>query len=65
MTCSHCVAKVKRELLKLGDVVTAEVTLQSPQATISMTKHIGTDVLQEAISRAGNYTITELAHHNA
>ncbi len=62
MTCGHCVAKVKKELLNLADVLSAEVTLQSPQATISMTKHIETVVLQQAISKAGNYTITEYAH---
>ncbi len=57
MTCNGCVAKVKSELLKLGDVLSADVQLQSPQATISMGKHISTDVLQQAISKAGNYSI--------
>jgi copper chaperone CopZ len=36
MTCSGCVAKVKSELLKLGDVTAAEVQLASPQAIITM-----------------------------
>lgn len=59
MTCNGCVAKAKNELLKLGDVTNAEVQLQSPQATISMSKHIPTKQLQEALSKAGNYTISE------
>ena len=59
MTCGSCVARVKSELLKLGDVQTADVQLTSPQATIVMGKHIGIQQLQTAISKAGNYTIAE------
>ena len=44
MTCNNCVAKVKNELLKLGDIESAEVQLQSPQATITMSKHISTPI---------------------
>src|SRR5690348_3099873 len=65
MTCGNCVAHVKSELLKLGDVTEAEVQLRQPQATITMQKHIPVNVLQQAISRAGHYTIAELngMHH--
>lgn len=59
MTCGSCVARVKSELLKLGDIESAEVQLASPQAVITMGKHIGTGVLQEAVHKAGKYTITE------
>lgn len=62
MTCNGCVAKVKSELLKLGDVLSADVQLQSPQATIVMQKHIPVSVLQDAISKDGKYTITESGH---
>jgi copper chaperone CopZ len=69
MTCSSCVAKVKSELLKLGDVTSADVQLQSPQATISMTKHISTETLQKALSKAGaKYLITDAdinMHHTS
>ena len=69
MTCNNCVAKVKNELLKLGDIESAEVQLQSPQATITMSKHISTPILQQAISKAGNYAIKEadegMIHHIA
>lgn len=58
MTCKSCVAKVKNELLKMGDITEASVQLESPQATISMQKHIAVDTLQSAIQKAGNYTIT-------
>ncbi len=59
MTCTNCVAKVKNELLKLGDVTEAEVQLNDPQATITMQKHIPLRDLQSALDKAGNYTIAE------
>lgn len=62
MTCNSCVAKVKTELLKLGDVLSADVQLQSPQAKVIMQKHVPVEVLQQAISKAGKYTITETGH---
>jgi copper chaperone CopZ len=70
MTCNNCVAKVKSELLKLGDVTNADVQLQAPQATITMQKHIPTSVLQDAISKAGEkYKITDtdtsMSHHGS
>ena len=59
MTCTGCIAKVKSELLKLNDVLGADVQLQAPQATITMQHHLTVAQLQQAISKAGNYTINE------
>lgn len=59
MTCGSCVARAKSELLKLGDVTEADVQLAEPQATITMQRHIATGVLQQALKKAGNFTITE------
>lgn len=59
MTCNGCVAKVKSELLKLGDVSEAEVQLEAPQAIITMQKHIPVETLQSVLKKAGNYTISE------
>ncbi|MCG2615555.1 cation transporter [Terrimonas sp. NA20] len=59
MTCNSCVARVKSELLKLGNIESAEVQLTAPQATITMNQHINTGKLQEAVSKAGHYTISE------
>jgi copper chaperone CopZ len=59
MTCGSCVARVKSELLKLGDILSADIQLQSPQASITMNKHVSTVALQQAVSKAGHYTITE------
>jgi copper chaperone CopZ len=62
MTCNGCVAKAKSELLKLGGVTEADVQLASPQATITMQKHIPVQQLQAALNKAGAYTITEAGH---
>lgn len=59
MSCGSCVARVKSELLKLGDVTVAKVQLTTPQATISMSKHVATEVLQDAVNKAGNYKVIE------
>lgn len=63
MTCGSCVARVKSELLKLGDVTAADVQLTAPQASISMSKHINLSLLQQAVSKAGHYTIRETDAH--
>lgn len=63
MTCSGCVARVKSELLKIGDVLSADVQLNAPQATITMQKHIPLSTLQTALAKAGHYTITMDDHH--
>lgn len=59
MTCNGCVAKAKSQLLMIGDVTEANVQLTAPQATITMRKHIPLSDFQNALSKAGNYTITE------
>ena len=58
----NCVAKVKSEILKLGDVQSADVQLRPPQATIIMSRHIPTATLQQAIATAGNYSLEETNH---
>lgn len=68
MTCQNCVAKAKSALLSLGDVSEAEIQLQTPQATITMLKHIPTTVLQNAISKAGEFVIQDIngeMHHSS
>ncbi|TVR79463.1 MAG: heavy-metal-associated domain-containing protein [Chitinophagaceae bacterium] len=59
MTCGNCVSKVKSEILKHPDVLTAEVSLEKKQAEIEMDKHIQTSDLQKRLSDIGNYTISE------
>jgi copper chaperone CopZ len=59
MTCGNCVAKVKNELLKIGDITGADIQLNAPQATISMVRHIPVQILESAVAKAGDYKITE------
>lgn len=59
MHCGSCVAKVKNEILKLGDVAEATIQLASQQATIRMLHHIPVTALQRAVEKAGAYTIRE------
>jgi len=59
ITCNSCVAKVKSSLLKLGDVLEADVQQAAPQATITMQKHISLSALQAALGTDSKYQITE------
>ncbi len=61
MTCNNCVAKVKSELLKIGDITAADVDLTNQRASITMQKHIPIDTLQSAVQKTGDYIITEAA----
>jgi copper chaperone CopZ len=65
MHCGSCVAKVKNELLKLGDITTAEIQLKAPQATVTMLKHISTASLQQAVAKAGAFTLKETDEHHS
>ena len=64
MTCGNCVAKVKDQLLKIGDISEAEVRLTAPHATIKMQQHVTLPELQKALSKAGNFRITENHTHH-
>lgn len=59
MSCKSCIAKVKSELLKLGEITEAEIQLAYPQAKLTMSSHISVSTLQNTIARAGDYKITE------
>lgn len=58
ITCDGCVASVKSRLLKIADVLSADVRQSAPQATVTMARHIPTIALQEALSGT-KYSITE------
>ena len=60
MHCSSCISKVKNELLKLGDITEAQIQLKAPQATITMLKHVSANTLQQAVAKAGAFTLTEI-----
>ena len=62
MHCSSCISKVKNELLKLDSVKEAQIQLQSPQATITMEKHIDVTSLQQAVAKAGTFSLKEIGN---
>ncbi|HKR05304.1 MAG TPA: heavy metal-associated domain-containing protein [Bacteroidia bacterium] len=57
MTCDNCVAKIKSALLKLPDVVSAEVKRNPDVALIEMSRDISLPDLQQAISPEKKYVI--------
>lgn len=64
MTCGKCVSKVKSELLKHPDVLSAEVSLEKHEAEVEMEKHVATSDFQEKLSTTGDYTIKEKGEHD-
>lgn len=60
MTCGSCVAKVKKQLEALPQILQADIQLQSPQAKISFERKVDLLSLQNTISQAGNYSIQEV-----
>lgn len=63
LTCANCVAKVKSELLKLPEVLSAEITQE--KAVITMDRHIPLADLQKAIGENGKYKIAEDQHDSS
>ena len=59
MTCNNCVAKVKSAILKHPEVLKADIQLDAPQAEITMQQHVTTAELQDVVSGAGQYTISD------
>lgn len=56
MSCDGCRTKVEKTLNAI-EGIQATVVLESSLATITMKNHIPTSELQQALSKAGNYTI--------
>jgi copper chaperone CopZ len=59
MTCSKCVQTVKNTLENIKGVEKAEITLNPPQAVITMKQHIPANVMNKTLADAGNYSIEE------
>lgn len=64
MTCSNCASKIRGELLKLPDIESADVSLEKQEAFLTMSKHIPLSDLQNAVFKAGAYSITEKGSHH-
>lgn len=59
MSFSGCVENVQNALRNHPEVISADVTLNPPRATVQMKKHLSVADLQEQVSKAGRYIITE------
>ncbi|NOS84266.1 MAG: heavy-metal-associated domain-containing protein [Ignavibacteria bacterium] len=65
MTCGKCLATVKSTLSKIQEIQKADVTLDPPQAVITMSTHVPTVVMNKQLAAAGKYQLeeTESMHH--
>ena len=61
MSCGGCVSSVKNALLQLHGIEDAEVQLHPQSAVLSMSEAIDVAELQAQLSKAGHYTIKEVA----
>ncbi|MEO5906347.1 MAG: MauE/DoxX family redox-associated membrane protein [Saprospiraceae bacterium] len=59
MTCNGCVATVKKILVTLPGITSAEVTLNPPAATLMVDRHIETEELKKAFKDHPKYQIED------
>ncbi|WP_231424751.1 heavy metal translocating P-type ATPase [Pedobacter sp. Leaf250] len=62
MSCQGCSKKVAQALNGI-EGVSAAVTLMPPEATVTMERHVPVEILQQALSNAGDYKILLLGDH--
>ncbi len=63
MSCNGCRTKVEKTLNAI-EGIEAQVSLTPPEAIITMKEHIATEVMQKALTAAGNYTIEMQGSHH-
>jgi len=65
MTCGKCAATVKNTLENISGIEKAIVTLDPPEAVITMKHHVPTRNMNKALGSAGNYSLeeSEAMHH--
>ena len=63
MTCNGCKSTVEKALNSIAGITQANVTLPD-HAEIEMVDHIATNTMQEALSKAGKYSI-EIVQHSS
>jgi copper chaperone CopZ/uncharacterized membrane protein YphA (DoxX/SURF4 family) len=65
MTCEGCVAKVSYLLKQLPEITNVKVDLTKGQADVSMSKHVTTSTLQEALKDYPKYQLSEAEDSHA
>lgn len=65
MTCGKCTATVKNTLESVSGIKNAVVTLDPPEAVITMEHHVPTGIMNKALTNSGNYSLieTDAMHH--
>jgi len=62
MTCQSCASRVEQTLGAIDGVQEVKVNLESHEAVITMGPHIETDVMNAALKKAGDYSLTMKGH---
>ena len=57
MHCQSCVNKINAALNGIEEISEADVTLNPPEATVTMSSHVPLDRLNEAVSEKGDYQL--------
>ena len=65
MTCEGCVAKVSYLLKQLPQITNVAINLDKGQADVTMSSHVATPALQEALKDYPKYQLTEEHAHQA
>lgn len=60
MHCQACIEKITNALGSVNGVAFVKVTLDPPEATVSMDHHVATRLLQEKVSSVGDYKLREV-----
>jgi copper chaperone CopZ len=62
MTCQSCASKVQQALSSIEGVQQVDVNLAAHEATIVMETHIEKEVMNAALKKAGDYSLTMKGH---
>lgn len=60
MHCSSCITKIQDALSRVPHVQSATVSLNPPEATVTMKEHVSTDELNRATKTAGDYSLLDI-----
>ena len=59
ITCMGCVKKVSAALSEITGITNVEVSLENKGATITMSEHVDTQLMNEKLSKVGKYRLVE------
>ena len=59
MHCQNCVDKITKAFKLIEHVTNVNITLNPPEASVEMSAHLPTEVLNNAVSSLGKYTLKE------